>query len=95
MKRTLALVCAFSCFVLTAQAAPRWQGPGWYQVVEKLQPGREGRKIILAPQTFANKAECQRTLQRDRVDGADDDHGFDVIFDFSCEELPVRPVWDR
>lgn len=95
MKRTLALLCAVSALAVTAEAASRWQGPGWYQVVEKLQPGREARKVILVPKTFSNKAECQQTLQRDRVDGADDARDFDVVYDFSCEELPARPVWDR
>ena len=95
MKRTLALLCAFSAFAVTAEAASRWQGPGWYQVVEKIQPGREARKVILAPKTFTSRQDCQNTLQRDRVDSADDDHGLDVIYDFSCEELPSRPTWDR
>lgn len=88
---------AATCLLLvtTADAGSRWQGPGWYQVVEKLIPGMESRKIILTPKAFATLADCRQSLQMDRIDSSRDEHQLETVYDFSCEQLTVRPAWDR
>jgi hypothetical protein len=73
----------------------RWQGPGWYQVVEKAQPGHDSQSVIYRPTAFASREECQATLPVDRLASGHDEHRLDTYYDFSCVELQGRPDWDR
>ena len=95
MKKSLVLFAACLTLTTTAFAATRWQGPGWYQVVEKMSPGRDSVRIIYLPRPFGSRDECQRSLLPDRNRSGLDEHGFDTYYDFSCQELPARPQWDR
>jgi hypothetical protein len=87
---TIGMLCA-----MTAMAGSRWQGPGWYQVVEKAQPGHGSESVIYQPTAFASREECQATLPRDRLASGHDEHRLDTFYDFSCVELQGRPDWDR
>ncbi len=80
---------------MTAMAGSRWQGPGWYQVVEKAQPGHDSQSVIYKPTPFASQAECRATLPVDRLASGHDEHRLDTFYDFSCVELQSRPDWDR
>jgi hypothetical protein len=80
---------------MTAMAGSRWQGPGWYQVVEKSQPGFDSESVIYKPTPFSSQTECRATLPVDRLASGHEERRLDTFYDFSCVELESRPDWDR
>lgn len=96
MTLRITLLAAVAMTVsLTAMAAGRWQGPGWYQVVEKAQPGHDADRAIFRPVPFQSRAECLATLPPDRLASGHDEHRLDTFYDFSCVELNADPDWSR
>ena len=94
LKSTLLFTMAMRG-AMTAMAGSRWQGPGWYQVVEKAQPGHDSESVIYRPTVFASREECLATLPVDRLASGHDQHRLDTFYDFSCVELQGRPDWNR
>ena len=94
LKSTL-LFATGMLVVATAMAGSRWQGPGWYQVVEKSQPGHDSERVIYKPTPFATQAECRATLPPERLASGHDERRLDTFYDFSCVELENRPDGDR
>ncbi len=96
MKRKSTLLFTIGMFgAMSAMAASRWQGPGWYQLVEKSQPGHDSESVIYKPTPFASQAECRATLPVDRLASGHEERRLDTFYDFSCVELQDRPDWDR
>ncbi len=92
---TLLLLTGALCLTTLAQARERWQGAGWYQVLEKTAPGRDSAKAIYSERPFATREACLRTLPFDFSEAGPDEHALESVFDFSCFELVAKPHWDR
>ena len=92
---TLILVTGALCLTTLAQARERWQGAGWYLVLEKTAPGRDSAIAIYSQQPFVTREACLRTLPFDFSHSGPDEHALESVFDFSCFELAAKPHWDR
>ena len=95
MKTLILTIATILTLTGVAFAGSRWQGPGWYQIVEKLTPGIDSIRVIYIPQAFPSRDECLKTLLPDRHRSGLDEHSMDTYYDFSCVELPARPMWDH
>ena len=95
MKTLLPLLAIAILTAATAQAAGRWHGAGWYQVVEHRRSDMPAWKFIYHDAPFASEAECLKTLHGDYTDPGVDEEDSDTFNDFSCEKLETQPDWDH
>ncbi|MBP6013758.1 MAG: hypothetical protein KBA31_16140 [Alphaproteobacteria bacterium] len=95
MNPRLSILAIAILAAAVAHAAGRWQGPGWYQVVEFRRTDMAAWKLIVKDTPFANEAECLKTLHPDYTDPGIDEEDSDTFKDYSCERLDARPTWDR
>lgn len=93
MYRLCLILSAALLIATAAHATPKWNGDGWYQVVDYVSEGRIKYRLIYAG-PYADEAACLRELHPDYTDPGVDDEDPDTLKDFSCVQLSTRPDWD-
>ena len=95
MKSLLPVLAIVLLTASVAEAAGRWHGAGWYQVVEHRRTDMAPWKFIYSETPFTSEDACLKTLHPDYTDPGVDEEDSDTFNDFSCERLDARPDWDH